>query len=383
MNIRSEKIKCDGLLAVCLVVAILYFAREVLIPLALAILFAFLLEPLAARLETFHLGRFGAALTASLVPIILFGFLSYFVFGQVEELAAQWPKYEKNIHRKFRALEAKDLGVFAHAEKSVEEFKKDFTPTNNPASTNAMVSAAAAPRAEPQPVPVEVRYPETSSLQMVRNLIGPSVNIALTFFLVIVFCVFMLAGRADFRTRLLRIVGLRNIRLTMQMLEETGQRVGRYLFMQLIVNAIYGVPIGLGLWAIGIPNPVLWGVVATVLRYIPYVGPWIAATMPLALGFAIGSGLGKPFLVLALFAVLEITTANFVEPYLYGNTAGITPLAVLIAAVFWTWLWGPIGLLLSMPLTVCLVSLARYIPQLELLDHLFGKSETQKPELQT
>jgi len=158
-----------------------------------------------------------------------------------------------------------------------------------------------------------------------------------------------------------------------------GTRVSRYLLMQLIVNVTYGIPIGFGLWLIGIPNPLFWGMMASLFRYIPYAGPWLAASMPIAVAIAIGSSWSQPVLVLALFAVIEILTANLVEPRLYGNSTGITPLAVLLAAVFWTWVWGPIGLLLSMPLTVCLVSIARYAPQLEILDQLFGetKSETR------
>jgi predicted PurR-regulated permease PerM len=146
--------------------------------------------------------------------------------------------------------------------------------------------------------------------------------------------------------------------------------------MQFFVNLTYGIPVALGLWCIGIPNPWLWGLVASLFRYIPYAGPWIAASLPFAVGFAVGFNWAKPALVLALFGVLEIFTANFLEPFLYGNSTGITPLAVLLAAVFWTWLWGPVGLLLSMPLTVCLISIAKHVPQLALLDQLFAERKS-------
>jgi predicted PurR-regulated permease PerM len=214
-------------------------------------------------------------------------------------------------------------------------------------------------------------------LQLVRNVIGPSLNLMVMMVLVTAFSIFILVGRDDLRARLIRIVGSRNTRITNQMLNDTGQRVGRYLLMQLLVNVCYGIPVGLGLWAIGIPNPLLWGMIAGVFRYIPYAGPWIAAFTPFVVGFAIDSEWSKPVLVLALFGAVEIVTANFVEPWLYGNSTGITPIAVLLAAVFWAWLWGPIGLLLSMPLTVCLVSIARYVPQLEFLDQLFGKTTSE------
>ena len=224
-------------------------------------------------------------------------------------------------------------------------------------------------------MPVEVRDPDSSALKFIQKIIGPSVNFAVTLFLVTVFCIFILVGRDDLRHRLITIVGSRNTKITNQLLNDTSGRLGRYLLMQLIVNVTYGVPISLGLWAIGVPNPLLWGMLSSIFRYIPYAGPWIAASLPLAISFAISTEWSKPLLVLALYGVVEILTANLFEPVLYGNSTGITPLAVLLSAVFWTWVWGPIGLLLSMPLTVCLVSIARYVPQLELLDQLFGETK--------
>jgi len=369
--------KGNGLLGVCLSVASLYFAREVLIPIALAVLFAFLLEPLAHYFEKHHLGRVGSALAAVLLSLLILGALSYFVLGQFSALGGELPRYEKNIHDKLRRFQATE-GALNHAVNSLQDFKKDLTPTNSASSTNNPRGKAASPP-EAKVVPVEVRNPESSTLQLVRGLVGPSLNFVVTLFLVTVFCVFTLVGRDDLRARLIRIVGSRNERITDKLLDEMGTRVSRYLLMQLIVNVTYGIPIGFGLWLIGIPNPLFWGMMASLFRYIPYAGPWLAASMPIAVAIAIGSSWSQPVLVLALFAVIEILTANLVEPRLYGNSTGITPLAVLLAAVFWTWVWGPIGLLLSMPLTVCLVSIARYAPQLEILDQLFGetKSETR------
>jgi predicted PurR-regulated permease PerM len=368
------------LVAGCLVVACLYFARAVFIPIALAVLLAFLLEPLAKLLERGHLGRTTSALAAVFLAVFLICGLSYLVVGQFGDFAKELPQYEQTIHGKLRHVREGDGGVIGQAAKSIQDFRKDLNPTNLSVSTNIMQGTNAA-AAEPKAVPVVVRDPDGSTLQLVRNLIGPSVNLMVTMLLVTVFCIFILVGREDLRARLIRMAGSRNSKLTNQLLNDTGQRVARYLLMQLVVNTLYGVPIGLGLWAIGIPNPFLWGLIAAVFRYIPYAGPWIAAFTPFAIGYAIDSGWSKPVLVLALFGAIEIVTANFVEPWLYGNSTGITPLAVLLAAVFWAWLWGPVGLLLSMPLTVCLVSIARYVPQLEFLDQLFGetKNETTHP----
>lgn len=217
----------------------------------------------------------------------------------------------------------------------------------------------------------------TSALEVVGKLITPSLKFLVELFLVVVFCLFMLVQRDDLRRRLIRIVGSQNVADTEQLLEEAGCRLSRYLLMQLTVNICYGTTVGLGLWLLGIPNPLLWGMMAGMLRYVPYAGPGIAASMPFAVGLAVGQGWGKPLGVLGIFAFVELLTANFVEPWLYGHSTGITSLAVLLAAVFWTWLWGAAGLLLSMPLTVCLVSIGRYFPQLELLAELF--SEAEKP----
>jgi predicted PurR-regulated permease PerM len=374
--------KKGGLLNLCLVIASLYWARDILMPIALAVFFAFVLEPLSKYFEKAHLGRVSSALAAVLFAILTAGVLSYCVAGQFGEFAVELPKYEKTIHEKLQKMKVGSLGVFGHAEKSIQDFRKDLTPTNSATSPTNSLAAKNAIQGEIKPVPVELRSSETSTLQIVRSLIGPSLNFAVTLFLVTIFCIFILAGRDDLRARLSEIVGTRNIKLTNHLLKETAERVSRYLVMQLIVNISYGFPIGLGLWIIGIPNPLLWGMIAAVFRYIPYAGPWIAALLPFAVGFAIGSDWSKPLLVVGLFGVVEIITANLVEPWLYGSTTGITPLAVLLAAVFWTWLWGPVGLLLSMPLTVCLVSIARYVPQLELLDQLFGETKKDQTKLE-
>ena len=342
-------------------------------PLALAILFAFLLEPLATGLERFRFGRVFSAFAAVLIAIMTVGALAYFVLDQFGDFGKELPKYEATIHQKLRAFEARDGWVVSHAMESVQDFRKDLTPTNSIISTNADRTRAGN-TVEVKAVPVEVRNPDTSTLEFLRNLIGPSVNVAAKLFLVTIFCIFILIGRDDLRSRLARIVGARNALVTNRLLKDTGQRLSRYLLMQLIVNVSYGIPIGLGMWALGIPNPLLCGMFAALFRYIPYAGACMAALIAFAIAFAIDPGWGKPALVLVLFGTVEILTANFLEPWLYGNSVGITPLAILLAAVFWSWLWGPIGLLLSIPLTVCLVSISRFVPQLEILDQLFGKT---------
>lgn len=361
-------------LSVFLVIAAAYFAREVLMPIAAAILFAFLLAPLAKWLEGRHLGRMASSVVAVLAGIGVISFLGWCLIIQVGKFGSELPQYEQNIHAKLRQLGVADGGHITRLENSLQEFRKDLTPTNAAPATNSIQGNGGNP-ADEKAVPVEIRPDNSSLLQVVRNLMGSFLSVLTTTFLVTVFCIFMLVGRDNLRARLLRIVGSHNARLTNQVLKDTAHRLSRYLLMQFLVNLTYGVPVGLGLWCIGIPNPLLWGMMASLFRYIPYAGPWIAASLPFAVAFAISSNWAQPALVLALFGVLEILTANFLEPWLYGNSTDITPLAVLVAAVFWTWLWGPVGLLLSMPLTVCLISIAKYVPQLELLDLLFAESK--------
>jgi len=343
-------------------------------PIAVAILLAFLLAPLANRLEMMRLGRTISAVVAVLVGIFAITMLAWCLMIQFGKFGNELPKYQQNIHVKLRQLGMADGGHISRLENSLQEFRKDLTPTNSPPGTNADQLKNENPT-DQKAVPVVIRSPNSSPLQIIRNVMGSFLNVLTTLFLVTVFCIFMLMGRDDLRDRLLRIVGSRNAKLTNHVLSDTAHRLSRYLLMQLVVNLMYGIPIGLGLWWIGIPNPLLWGILASLFRYIPYAGPWIAASLPFTVAFAVSPDWVKPALVLAVFAVVEILTANFVEPFVYGNSTGITPLAVLLAAVFWAWLWGPTGLLLSMPLTVCLISLAKHVPQLELLDQLFAETK--------
>jgi predicted PurR-regulated permease PerM len=366
----------SSLLAACLVIAIAYLARQILMPIAVAFLLAFLLAPLANRLETMHLGRKASAIIAVLVGLFAVGSITWCLVIQFGKFGNELPKYQENIHVKLRQLGMVDGGHISRLENSLKEFQKDLTPTNSPTGTNSSQLKTESPP-EQKAVPVVIRSPNSSPLDLIRNWMGSFLNVLTTAFLVTVFCIFMLLGRDDLRDRLLRIVGSRNAKLTNHVLSDTAHRLSRYLLMQLVINLAYGVPIGFGLWCIGIPNPLLWGIMASLFRYIPYAGPWIAASLPFAVAFAVSSDWIEPALVLVVFAIVEIVTANFVEPFAYGNSVGITPLAVLLAAVFWTWLWGPTGLLLSMPLTVCLISLAKHVPQLELLDQLFAETKTK------
>ena len=228
---------------------------------------------------------------------------------------------------------------------------------------------------------VQVQSPAPTPLETLRDVGGPLIAPFATAGLVVVLVIFMLLQREDLRDRVLRLVGGREVARATEAMDDAAKRISRYLLMQLIINVLYGIPVGIGLYFIGVPNPILWGCLATVLRFIPYLGPVIGALFPIALSFAVAPGWTLPLLTVALFVVLELFSNNVLEPWLYGASTGLSPVAVLVAAVFWTMLWGPLGLLMSTPLTVCLVVLGRHVPQLGFFDVLLGDEPALSPEV--
>jgi hypothetical protein len=227
---------------------------------------------------------------------------------------------------------------------------------------------------------VEIRQPQISSWEVLRGLLTPVLKPLGTAFLVLVVLFFMLLGREDLRNRLIRLAGTDRMDLTTDALDEAANRVSRYLSMQLLVNCCFGFLIGGGLSLIGVPSAALWGVLAMIFRFVPYVGAWISAVAPLTLAFATAPGWSKLAWTGGLYATAELVTSNFIEPLLYGSSTGVSPLALLLAAIFWTWLWGPIGLLLSTPLTVCLAVIGLHAPQLRWLHVLLGDEPVLTPE---
>lgn len=359
------------LISVVIVVAVLYFARVVFIPLALAVLVSFLLAPLVTRLRRWGMWRVPAVLIAvhlAFVVIAVFGFL---MAVQLTQLGHKMPVYEQNIHDKWKSIRESSSGVLGHISTIMHEFNQELSP--------------AAPASQPaagtqKPVPVEIQHGPFSPLQMVPKVLGSVASLLLTTVIVIVFVIFMLLQKEDLRDRIIRLMGAGQLNATTKALDEAGERVSRYLVAQLIVNVAYGVPVGVALYFLGVPNPVLWGMLAALLRYVPYLGIWVAAIMPAAVLFAVDPGWVKPFLVFGIYFGVDLIMYNFVEPWVYGNTTGMTPLAILVAAVFWTWLWGTVGLLLATPLTVCLAVLGRYVPSLRFLGVLLSDEPVLTPE---
>jgi predicted PurR-regulated permease PerM len=354
------------------IVAVLYFAREVVIPIVLAVLLSFLLAPAVRRLQRLRVGR-----VASVTFIVLIAFLAMLGFGgvviqEISSLAQELPSYRSNLETKIRSLP--DLvpggGVFHRATEMLRELRRELMRSETqPAGSENRPGTDGAGAVEPTgPLPVQIQQPDLEPLQIVQSIIEPLIRPLATSGLVMLLVILILLDREDLRDKLLRLAGRRDLQRTTEAMDDAAGRISRYLRSQLIVNACCAVPIGLGLTVIGIPNAALWSIMTLVLRFVPYLGIIIAASFPLALAIAVAPGWGLLIWTILLFVVVELVISYVVEPFVYGDSAGVSPVALIAAATFWTWLWGPIGLLLSTPMTVCLVVLGRHVPQLQFLD---------------
>ena len=339
--------------------AVLYLAREVLIPFALAILLAFLLAPAARRLERLKLGRVLSTVIVVALGFSLIGAVGYVAGTQAVSLAAKLPEYRKNVTTKIRDLRRPGEGKIAQAQKALKDLEKQADPTPRP--------------------PLQVTQTPQSPYAQLLEFVTPFAKPLGTTLAVIVFTILMLLHRESMREKLIGLFGQRRINVTTQALDEASYRVSRYLFMQLVVNACFGIPFGIALYFIGIPNAALWGLLATLLRFIPYAGVWIAVSMPLALAFAVSDAWSELGWVLGVFLGLELMLINVVEPLMYSRSAGLSPIAIILAALFWTLLWGPVGLLLATPLTVCVAVMGRYVPDFGYLNVLLGVEPVLAP----
>jgi len=354
-------------------VAALYFGREVFLPIAVALLLTFAIAPVVSWLKRLGIPRLAAVVASVLGAFAALSLFSFVVATQVSDLAQNIPVYQINILTKVRALKENGIGggIISRLGGVIERVGQEIDRQEP-----QLPSAAETPKREP--IPVEVVAHE-KPLEVLQNLIGPLISPLSSAGLVIIVVIFMLMEREDLRDRFIRLVGYGDLHRTTQALQDAGKRVGQYLLMQLVVNAIYAVPITIGLWVLGIPNAPLWGLLALALRFVPYIGPIVGALLPLFLALAVAPGWSLLIWTAALFIFVELITGNVIEPWLYGSHTGLSPLAIIVAAIFWTWLWGPIGLVLSTPLTVCLVVLGRHVPQFEFLDVLFGNEPVLEP----
>ena len=370
-----------GMVVLIGAVATLYFAREILIPFAFALTLTFLLTPVVALLQRLHTGRLGSVLITALVSITMACTIGWVIANQLVDVANQLPLYRENIQAKIQAFHIPSTGPLGHATESVKEVLAELSNSGAASPPRNQKQRNAAPTVT-SPVPVQMVAPATSGWAELRDWGTPILAPLGRTGIVAIFAVFMLLKREDLRNRLLRLAGLGQLNLMTQALDDAAGRVSRYILMQFLVNAGFGIVFGLGLYWIGVPYAALWGAVAGILRIVPYVGTTVAATLPIALSLAVFDGWLKPLLVFLLVASLELVIGNFLEPWLYGAHVGISSLALLVTAVFWTVLWGPAGLILSTPLTVCAVVLGSYVPQLSFLHILLGDEPVLNAEAQ-
>ncbi len=371
-----------AMLAAALVVAALHFGREILVPLALAALLGFLLDPLVCRLRRWRLPRWLAVGVVVVTTIGVVGVTSLFAGSQLVALGREVPTYQSTIQNKLRELRESlsKRGVLDDAARLVAMVEGELNATRRALDPAAAASAPARPvlrtqaqRAQPQqePLRVQVEEPPARPMQVLGEVLAPVLAPLATAGLVFIFLIFILLSRNELRDRLLRLVG-GDVHRMSDALDEAAERVSRYLGAQFLVNLGYAVPMAAGLWLIGVPGALLWGLLAGALRFLPYLGPAIAALFPLTMAFAVDPGWSMVLWTLALVAALELISNNVIEPWAYGASTGLSALAVLVSATFWTVVWGPIGLVLATPLTVCLVVLGRHVRPLRIFDLLLG-----------
>jgi predicted PurR-regulated permease PerM len=346
---------------IVLVIASLYWAQTVLIPIALSIMLTFLLSPMSGTLERMGLGRIPSVIFIVVLTFSLLGGIGWVVTLQFGNLANELPKYTVNIRHKIADVRgAGKGGALEKVQKTVEEVKSEIEKSDTPT------------KAKEQSRPVVVQAHESFAFWPVPLDVGPMVERFASTGLVIVLVVFMLIQREDLRNRLIRLMGYGRLTFTTRALEEAGDRISRYLLMQTIINSSFGLAVGLALYLIGVPYAVLWGFLAAVLRFIPYVGSFAAAIMPSALSLAVFEGWLWPILVVGIFVALGLICNMVLEPVLYSESAGVSGVGLLVAVAFWTWLWGPVGLVLATPLTVCVVVLGKYVPGMDFIGVLIS-----------
>ena len=363
------------------VVGALYFARDIFVPLALAILLSFVLGPLVVQLRRWHLGHVPSVVAAVLVAFLVIFGVGSFIGTQLAQLAENLPKYQSNIAGKIHTLRGSftESSLLGGAAGMLNDFGADIAGASKGGTTGSSPQGARSAQSR-APVPVVVQKREPTALQVVATVVAPLLQPLATTGLVIVFVILFLLKREDLRDRFIRLAGARDLHRTTRGLDDAAHRLSRYLLAQTAINASFGFLICIGLWLIGVPNPVLWGILGMLLRFVPYIGPIIAAAFPVALAIAVDPGWSLLLWTAGLFLVVEGITGQIVEPYIYGHSTGLSAVAVILAAAFWTWLWGPIGLLLSTPLTLCLVVLGRHVERLAFLDIMLGNQPALTPE---
>jgi predicted PurR-regulated permease PerM len=361
-----------------LVVCALYFGREIFVPIAIAILLSFVLSPPILLLRRWGVNRVVSVLVIVFAALVIAFSVSAVLTRQVSELAVDLPKYQTTITAKVGKLRdaVADNALFkkgAAALKSLGDINPNRpAPLKEASSAKREETALKKTEESQRPIPVEVYQPSPGPFIILQTIAGTALSPLETIGIVVIFVVFILLQREDLRNRFIRLVGSGDLQLTTLAMNDAAGRLSRFFWVQTLVNASFGIIVAVGLYLIGVPSPILFGIIGFLLRFVPYLGSFIAAGFPIALAAAVDPGWAMALETLVLFLVVEGLIGQVIEPWLYGHNTGISPIAVVISATFWTWLWGPIGLVLSTPLTVCLVVLGRHVEQLNFLDVILG-----------
>jgi predicted PurR-regulated permease PerM len=370
----------NNFVVVTVIIAVLYFAREILVPIALAALLGFVLAPLVKLFQRVRIPRPVAVLLAVLAALVIAISLGTMVMLQVNQLVSDLPRYQTTLSQKIHGLRDTlgPSGILKGASDVLKDLSKELE-TNAPDKPDVPRSLTQTGGAS-TPIPVEVHQPVPGASETFVSVLQPLVGPFTTTGIVLVFVTFFLFQREDLRNRFIRLVGSGDIERTTTALDDAGRRLGKLFATQLILNAIFGFVIGSGLALIGVPSAPLWGLLAMILRFVPYIGAVLAAVLPLTLAAAVDADWRMAIWTVALYAFVELAMGQVIEPFIYGRSAGLSPVAIVISAAFWTWLWGPLGLLMSTPLTLCLAVLARHVDRLQFIDIMIGDQPALTPQ---
>jgi predicted PurR-regulated permease PerM len=373
---RGVRIAGDGAgaaIVAAITVSLIYFGRDVLLPIALAILLSFLLAPLVRMLQKW---RFPHAF--SVIAVVALAFLALFAIGgtiamEATKLASDLPLYRSTLDEKIGSLRSTiaEGSPFARAAGVLEDLGKQISKPVT-AGMNAMTQS-------PEQVPVEVRQAPAGPFERLSSVISELLLPLATTGITFTYVIFILLQQEDLRNRLIKLAGMHDLHKATTALDDAGGRLSRLLLAELAVNSAFGVIIGAGLWMIGVPSPVLWGILSAILRFIPYIGALISGLFPLTLAIAVEPGWSKAILTGLLYISIDAFIGNLIEPLLYGRSSGLSPIAVVVSATFWTFLWGPIGLVLAVPMTICLVVMGHHVESLRFLDVLLGDEPPLSP----
>lgn len=367
---------------VCVVtIAGLYLAREVLIPITLAILLSFVLAPVVGLLRRLRLPKVAAVLLSVVLALGVILLIGSIIGVQIAGLARDAPRYQSAIQQKVQTVQSTALGRINEFSRRLNNEAPRPEGADPAQAAPARNAAPTLPGAEGdrRPVPVEIREAEASPIEIARRIVSPVVGPLETTLIVFIVAVFVLLQQEDLRDRLIRLFGSNDLHRTTEALDDAGRRLSKYFLAQLMVNGAFGVFVTIGLFLIGVPSPIVWGILAALFRFVPYVGAILAAAFPILLAAGTEPGWSMVIWTAALFLITEPIMGQVIEPMVYGHSTGLSPVSVIVAAIFWTWLWGPIGLILATPLTLCLVVLGRHVERLEFLDVMLGDRPALTP----